>query len=441
MRVLVIWPPHVPSYFNAGHHSALYMTAAHLRARPGAYQVDTCEAGLLNMNWKAVGDLLFQGDYDVIAVMNDFDAVDGMERFVHYARQLSPHSKLVAFGRLSNMNPGFFTALDVDAVVVEGDFECGVGDFVDAVAHGGATAALAGTTVRVGGEWLPPSGPGRALPADEWALPDITEIPYRAYDALYAQDAHKFCGIPFRRELVVPVARGCPIGCEYCDVHQIFGLPERRLSVPATLAYVDACFAAQPFEYVAFYAPTFTLNKGWVRTLCDELLARPDPLHWKCATTVAHLDADLVALMGRAGCVRISVGLETLEPSGHGALPRAKQIDEDRFLRLGKWCADAGIELNAFVIVGLPGTTPAGVARTKEVVVAAGARFRPTVYTPFERMTPAMRIEQINRYNRQTLPDGAVPPGVDPASLYEFVFGVEDRLTQVHERIPRVPAS
>jgi radical SAM superfamily enzyme YgiQ (UPF0313 family) len=273
------------------------------------------------------------------------------------------------------------------------------------------------------------------LPVEEWVLPDVREIPYERYDRLYAQDAHKFCGIPFRRELVVPVSRGCPIGCEYCDVHQIAGLRERRLPVPAVLDYIDACQAVSPFEYVAFYAPTFTLDRRWVRDLADALLARPEPLRWKCATTVHHLDEDLVALMGRSGCVRISVGLETLEPAGHGALPRAKQIHEDQFLELGRWCRDAGIELNAFVIVGLPGTSAAGVARTREVVRQAGARFRPTVYTPFEQMPPTLTPAEVGHYNRQLLPPGTVPVD-DPADLYGFVFGA-DHLTTVYERIPQ----
>jgi hypothetical protein len=152
---------------------------------------------------------------------------------------------------------------------------------------------------------------------------------------------------------------------------------------------------------------------------------------------VHHLDEELVGLMGRSGCVRVSVGLETLEPEGHGALPRAKRVHEERFRELGAWCAAAGVELNAFVIVGLPGTTAAGVAWTREVAHEVGARFRPTVYTPFEQLTPSMTLEEVAAYNRQLLPPGTCPPDEDPIELYRFVFGREDRLTEVYNRIPR----
>ena len=436
MRALVIWPPHVPSYVNAGHHTPLFMTAGYLRRQNGVEHVDVVEAGLLNMNWKAVGDLLFQGRYDLIAIMNDIDAVDGLGRFLSYARALSPRSKLITFGRLSSMVPGFFGGFDLDAVVSGGDPEPGVAAYVAALSEGGPDGGLPGVAVRVAGEWYQPSGPGRMLPAAEWVLPDVGEIPYEAYDRLYAQDAHKFCGIPFRRELVVPTARGCPIGCDYCDVHQIGGLKERRLDVDTALSYVDFSAASSPFEYVAFYAPTFTLNRQWVLRLCDAIGAREAPLRWKCSTTVHHLDEELVHRMGRAGCVRISVGLETLQPAGHGALPRPKRVHEDRFREVGAWCAAAGVELNAFVIVGLPGTTAEGVAWTRSVVRDVGARFRPTVYTPFEQLVPTMTVAEVAAYNRQLLPPGACPPGEDPTELYGFVFGPDDRLTQVYQQIP-----
>lgn len=392
------------------------------------------------MNWKAVGNLLFQGGYDVVAVMNDFDAVDGLERFITYVRELSPHSRVVTFGRLSSMNPGHFMRYDLDAIVQSGDYECGVAHVVRAVADGGPTGPLPGVAVRVAGTWHAPRQPGDTLPADQWVLPDVAEIPYAAQDRLYFNDDHKFCGIPFRRELVVPVARGCPVNCDFCEVPSIFGLRERRLSVDRAVAYIEEAYARQPFEYVAFYAPTFTLDRRWVTELCERFLTGPVQPRWKCATTLHHLTEELVALMGRAGCVRISVGLETLEADAQGTLPRAKHIEEDRFRTVAQWCAQAGVELNAFVIVGLPGTTPQGVARTVATAREVGARVRPTMYTPYHAMSPELSTPQISRYNRQLIAEpGGTGDADERAAWYAFMFGAEDRLTTVFESIPQHP--
>lgn len=320
-RLLVIWPPQVLSYFNAGHHLALYQVAGHLRAMLPDTDVKAVDASVERVTWKDIGNDLFQNQYDVIAVMNDFDGVDGLGRFLRYVRALSPAAQVVTFGRLSGVNPEHFQRFDLNAVVENGDFEAGVMAAVE-VFRGRATTAP-GVHLRRpdGAGWTAPDRPGSVLPSEVWHLPEPDEIPYERYDELYHNDANKFCGIPQRRELVVPAARGCPIGCSYCEVHPIFGKRERRLTVDRTLEYIDRSFSAAPFEYVAFYAPTFTLDRKWTMELCERLAERGSPYPWKCATTMHHLDEEMVRAMGKAGCIRISVGLETLDPEGHGALP------------------------------------------------------------------------------------------------------------------------
>ncbi|MFF7994634.1 B12-binding domain-containing radical SAM protein [Kitasatospora xanthocidica] len=435
-RVLVIWPPQVLSYFNAGHHLALYQVAGHLRATLPDGDVTVVDASVERLTWKDVGNDLFQHRYDVIAVMNDFDGVDGLRRFVTYARALSPRARIVTFGRLSGVNPEYFRTFDLDAVVENGDFEAGVAAAVDVFR--GLAEAAPGVHLRRPDGWRAPAHPGRVLPPEHWHLPEPHEIPYERYDELYHDDANKFCGIPRRRELVVPAARGCPIGCSYCEVHPIFGKRERRLTVARTLEYIEKSFGAAPFEYVAFYAPTFTLDRRWTTELCERLTERGAPYPWKCATTVHHLDEELVAAMGRAGCIRISVGLETLDPEGHDALPRSKRKSERDLDELSAWCAAAGIELNCFVMVGLPGSSTAGVRRTIAKVRELGGRSRPTVYTPWEFTRPDMTDEEMAAFNRQLFVPGT--HGLDADGLreaYDVVFGRQPDVTAVFEKVPR----
>ncbi len=430
-RILVVWPPNVPSYFNAGHHLCVFMVGAHLRRCADVSLVRAIDAGALNGTWKDLGDLLFEG-YDVIAVANDHDAVDGLGRLIDYARALSPGSSIVTFGRLSQEVPGFFRRYDLDGIVESGDYEAGVGAFVDWVRAGGA-GTLPGVAVRAADGWQAPSGPGRWLDVATWPLPDIREIPYEAYDRLYVRDANKFCGIPERRELVVPVARGCPVRCAFCDVPQREGIRERRLPVEVVMRYVEESFAAAPFEYVAMYAPTFTLKPTWVRHLCQELIARGARYPWKCTTTLYHLSQDLVEVMGASGCVRISVGLETLDPGGWNALPPLKRTYEERFDAVAAWCRASGIELNCFVILGLPGTSVAGAQHTVQKVRAAGARVRPTIYTPFNELRADMDEATVARFNRQLLADDVLAE--EAATLYALYFGHEPRPTRVTEGI------
>jgi anaerobic magnesium-protoporphyrin IX monomethyl ester cyclase len=435
LRVLVVWAPQVLSYFNAGHHLGLYMTAGYLRKRPDVGRVEVLDASVSGGTWKDVGDILYQGKYDVIAVMNDLDGIDGLPRLVRYARRLCPQAMCVTFGRLSGMNPEFFQKYDLDAVVSSGDYETGVAAAIDAVTSDRRSAP--GVLLRTDGQWSPPAGPGTYLAADEWALPDVNEIPYASYDVLYRRDANKFCGIPFRRELVVPASRGCPIGCSYCEVPGVFGRLDRRLTVERTVTYIEESFRAQPFEYVAFYSPTFTLDRKWTLDLCREMTDRGSRYPWKCATTTHHLDEKLIARMGESGCVRVSVGLETLDGGGAAALPRIKRGVDDELTALAAWTAAAGIELNCFVIIGLPGTDHAGALRTVRRVRELGARVRPTIYSPIDQMRPDMSAEEIARFNRQLFVEGTEPDDAETYADYGLLFGAEPAPTQVFTRIPQ----
>lgn len=437
MRVLVTWPPHVPSYFNAGHHLPTFTVAAYLRSQ--GHEVDALDAGALNYSWKEFADRVFQGRYQAVVVMNEYDVVEGVRRAADYVRALLPEAFLVTAGRLSLQNPRFFRSLELDAIVASGDCEAGVAHALRWAAEGRpSVTGLPGVLVRDAQGWHDPSGPGIWMPAQEWRLPDVDEIPYQAYESLYRKDQNKFCGIPDRRELVVQVARGCPVGCSFCDVPPMQGLRERRLTVATTLGYIRDAFTRQPFEYVAFYAPTFTLDKRWVRELCAAFREEPRSYRWKCTTTLHHLDEDLVRAMGEAGCVRISVGVETFEDPAAEALPRVKRKVRDRFEQVLSWCDAAEIELNCFVIVGLPGSTPEGARRTMEVIRAAGSRVRPTLYTPYDQMRADMSERELSAFNRQTFvdPSEVAASGHSPGEFLSLLYDVDDYATPSTGRIP-----
>jgi anaerobic magnesium-protoporphyrin IX monomethyl ester cyclase len=438
MKVLVCWPPEIPSYFNAGHHLPTFTIAAYLRAH--GCIVDAIDAGALNYSWKEFADILFRGAYDVVAIVNDFDVVGGVRRAADYARGLLPNAVLLTVGRLSYQNPVFFQAFSLDAVAHSGDYETAAETVIDWVSTGRPPGPVPGVSLRTTDGWTAPSAAGRWLPPDAWVLPDVNEIPYAHYDQLYGRDANKFCGIPERRELVVPVARGCPVNCDFCDVPRMQGLVERRLSVERTLDYIRSSTAKQPFEYVAFYAPTFTLNRRWVRDLCAALDAQGAALPWKCATTLHHLDEDLVATMARAGCIRISVGVETFEAGAAGALPRIKRSARDRFATVVEWCNRFGVELNCFIIVGLPGTDPEETRKTIAEITSAGARVRPTLYTPYERMHSHMTEREMSSFNRQLFVDeGEIRrKGYDPADFLQLLYADDGYTTPAPALVSKV---
>lgn len=427
MKILCLIPPHVPSYFNAGHHLGVFMVAAHLRTLGCVTEVHALDAAALNCTWRDICRRFATG-YDVIVMWNDFDGIDTFERCVHYARSLAPEARLVTCGRAGMHRPRLFERLGFDAVARGGDPELAVASYVSCLSSG----EIGGVGVSLRGE----DGSYRDgdepafLPPEEWVLPDVREIPYEAYDRLYGDDLNKFCGIPERRELVVPAARGCPVGCSFCDVPVQQGARERRLSVARVIEYIRWARSLRRFDYVSFYAPTFTLRRGWVEDMCDRLRAE-SPIRWKCVTTLRHLDEALVARIAAAGCVRVSVGLETMSPRAETALPLLKRNSDSSLVEIAQACRDHGVELNCFIMVGLPGDSPDDARRTITRARELGARVRPVAYTPYEQMHDEIGIEQFGRYNRQLFVDPELPQA-ERRGYYELLYSdSDDRATDV----------
>ncbi len=436
MKILTCWPPHVPSYFNAGHHLPIFSIAAYLRQ--AGHSVDALDAGALNCSWKEFGSRVYQGGYELVILVNDFDVVEGIRRAADYVRGLRPEATIMTVGRLSYQNPEFFRRFDLDAVAESGDYEASATEVIRWMEAGKpARFEAAGVALRTEDGWKLPSRAGTRLDPEQWVFPDVREIPYRHYDLLYHDDQNKFCGIPERRELVVPVARGCPVGCEFCDVPIMQGLRERRVSVERVTEYIRTCIASVPFEYVAFYAPTFTLNRKWVIELCRSMIEQDVRLPWKCATTAYHLDEELIERMAAAGCVRISIGVETLEEDAATALPHAKQSPTTSFNNVASWCRRYGVELNCFVIVGLPGTTLEGTRATVQRIAEAGARARPTLYTPYHLMNGAMNEREVSAFNRHLFVDSGARGDEETLALLAFIFGDDGYVTPATEKIPK----
>jgi radical SAM superfamily enzyme YgiQ (UPF0313 family) len=435
MKILCVIPPYVPSYFNAGHHLPVFQVAAYLRARFG-FGVVARDCGALNTNWRDICRLLAQ-PFDTILMLNDYDAIDGFERFLHYAREICPRARTATFGRASRDVPAFFDRFGLDAIGSSGDYECSMEAFLAHVVEGAAPRDL---RVRQADGSYRTYPPGPWLAPEQWVLPDISEIPYPAYDRLYADDLNKFCGIPDRRELIVPVARGCPVGCEFCDVPRQQGRRERRLSVDSVVAYIRDSLDRQSFAYVSFYAPTFTLKRKWVIDLCDAFRDAGLSVPWKCVTTVAHLDEELIERMAAAGCVRVSVGVESFAPEAAPFLPKLKQNAWAGFARIAAAAAAVDIELNCFLMFGIPGEPPAQAITTMKALVHAGHRARPTVYTPYDQIRPDSSLAEFDGFNRQTFVGGELSPG-ERAELYAALYANDfDRPTEVAQRIPAAPA-
>lgn len=119
----------------------------------------------------------------------------------------------------------------------------------------------------------------------------------------------------------VEASRGCPYRCTFC-AKENFRDGYRRRALPLLLAEIDR-LQAQGVEYLYFIDEIFLPN----RDLLDALALRR--LRFGVQTRIDLWKPDMLALLGRAGCVSVEAGVESLTRSGREQLAKNCRVETE----------------------------------------------------------------------------------------------------------------
>lgn len=163
--------------------------------------------------------------------------------------------------------------------------------------------------------------------------------------------------------------RGCPQCCVFCLNplgHKVRSRTPAR--VVAELEYLVDEFGVSGFN---FYDNLFGLNRAQALAMCEELIRRRLEIVWEVCTAGDVVDPELAGKMKAAGCIRAGFGAESgddevLRRSRRGFTTRQHQAGISALKA-------AGIKVQTFFMVGLPGESPVSVRRTVEFARRCGA--------------------------------------------------------------------
>ena len=119
-------------------------------------------------------------------------------------------------------------------------------------------------------------------------------------------------------------------------------------------------------KHIMFVDDLFTASRKRTTELCNLIIDSGMDITWSCASRVDVVKQDLLHLMKKAGCWKISFGLET------GSDEMLKKMDKaaavERSEKAINWCADAGIRSKGLFMLGYPGETRESIEETKAFV-------------------------------------------------------------------------
>lgn len=243
--------------------------------------------------------------------------------------------------------------LGADAVVM-GECE----EAVAALADGARPGVLPGTAVLDGGALRRVGGPLAArftnLPALRWPEEWVRR---------HAHHHHRFDRPVHAPGAEVEASRGCPYSCTFCAKID-FRDRYRRRDLAPLLEEIDGLIA-QGAEYVYFIDEIFLPN----RPLLEALVQRP--VEFGIQTRIDLWKPEGLELLGRAGCVSIEAGVESLTEAGRAALDKRCRMSTDELAEL-LVLARRHVPFVQANLIETPGDDPAMVAAWRDGLRARG---------------------------------------------------------------------
>jgi anaerobic magnesium-protoporphyrin IX monomethyl ester cyclase len=181
---------------------------------------------------------------------------------------------------------------------------------------GGIRENLPGTCYREGGDIRVVGGPQAARFVDQAPLVWPAEMVAR-----HRHHHHRFDAEPRGPGAEVEASRGCPYSCTFC-AKENFRNRYRKRAPEAILAEVDG-LRGQGAEYIYFIDEIFLPN----RPLLEGMVGRG--MAFGVQTRIDLWQPDMLELLGRAGCVSIEAGIESLTPEGRDALAKRCKLTTD----------------------------------------------------------------------------------------------------------------
>jgi B12-binding domain/radical SAM domain protein of rhizo-twelve system len=137
---------------------------------------------------------------------------------------------------------------------------------------------------------------------------------------------HRFEREPRAPGAEVEATRGCPYHCTFCNKEN-FRNAYRKRPLDRVLDEIDALLA-QGVEYIYFIDEIFLPD----RALLEALVERP--LQFGVQMRIDNWSEELLDLLGRAGCVSIEAGVESLTERGRSLLGKRCKLTTDELTAL-----------------------------------------------------------------------------------------------------------
>lgn len=298
-------------------------------------------------------------------------------RLAGLIRERLPEALMVAGGHHPSAEPSHLLRNSDFDVCVIGEGEYSLLEIVERFTKGGRKKAgdwlsgIPGLVYRRGEEILNTGPPQPVM--------NLDDLPFPAHHLLGIEDYAAYSRVGVKSTSIISY-RGCAMRCAFC--HNPLGNRIRKRSprgVAEEMSRVVDGFRVRGFT---FHDNIFGLDRKHALALCGEIEKRRPDVFWDSWTVGDVVDDELAARMKAAGCITAGFGAESgddhvLLKSRRGFTAKQNQAGIDAL-------RNAGLKVDVFFMIGLPGESNASIQRTIEFAAGCGAdTIHLSVYRPW----------------------------------------------------------
>jgi len=176
--------------------------------------------------------------------------------------------------------------------------------------------------------------------------------------------------------------RGCPFSCTFCSSSRIFGRCYRARTPQNVVDEIEQVTQKYKVNSFEFSDDTFTLDRGRVEKICEEIIRQSLDISWACSSRADLMTRDLLFKMKKAGCHLIFYGIE----SGSERILKLMNKGEThaQMIKAVKITKEAGIETLGSFILGYPEETRSELLQTIAFAKKLGVDFAEfSIATPY----------------------------------------------------------
>lgn len=188
-----------------------------------------------------------------------------------------------------------------------------------------------------------------SIPSPAWHLMNVEH--YFGLDVCHGKRSRS-------RFFSIITSRGCPARCVFCTAYNVWGRRYRARSVQSVVDEIKFLVDTYHIEELLIEDDNFTFDVERAEQICDRIIQEKLQVQFDTPNGIAayRLTPELISKMKQAGFERINLAIES---GNQEALKKIikKPLQLERVKKIIEYCHTIDLEVGAFFIIGIPGTT------------------------------------------------------------------------------------